>query len=231
MWTRPSSSTGRLSNLTPGLPTPTSATSWVLKRAGWMSPRRVPEGNRARPQGCPAHTNLGIVTGRRAIRTRPSSSTGRLSNLTPSPRWRTLTSATPLKARRPGSGHRRVQTGYFGPDSARKHFGLASALSGAKQWDRSASVYAAALKRFGADVSPGPSYKAIHSEEVFTRLTAQQPDGAFRGSCGLASVCSSANWKRPRPDYAHLYGSLGGIDPAKVFPEGSDDLFSFGCVL
>ena len=36
------------------------------------------------------------------------------------------------------------------PDFAEAHFGLASALAEAKQWDRSASVYAAALKRFGA---------------------------------------------------------------------------------
>ena len=37
------------------------------------------------------------------------------------------------------------------PDFTEAHFGLASVLAQAKQWDRSASVYAAALKRFGGD--------------------------------------------------------------------------------
>ncbi len=56
------------------------------------------------------------------------------------------------------------------PDFTEAHFGLASALAGAKQWDRSASVYAAALKQFGTPYGPGRWYEAIRSDEVFTRL-------------------------------------------------------------
>jgi tetratricopeptide (TPR) repeat protein len=117
------------------------------------------------------------------------------------------------------------------PNFSSAHFAFASALAKAKQWDRSASVYAAALKRFGADHGPGPWYEAIDIDEVFTRLVAQQPDDRFPWIMRARLRTFQRDWKRAAEDYAHLYGSLASIDPAKAFPEGSDDLFSYGCVL
>ncbi len=117
------------------------------------------------------------------------------------------------------------------PDFTDAHFGLASALAGAKQWDRSASVYAAALKRFGTPLRPGPRYEAIRSDEVFTRLTAQQPDDRLPRIMRARLRVFERDWKRAAADYARLYESLTSIDPAKLLPEGGDDLFSYGSVL
>ncbi len=117
------------------------------------------------------------------------------------------------------------------PDFAEAHFGLASALAGANQWDRSASLYAAALKRFGADQWPGPRYEAIRSDEVFSRLTAQQPDDRLPRIMRARLSVFERDWKRAAADYSRLYESLAGIDPAKAFPEGGDDLFSYSSLL
>ena len=105
------------------------------------------------------------------------------------------------------------------PDFTEAHFGLASALAEAKQWDRSASVYAAALKRFGADDWPGPWYEAIRSDEVFTRLTAQQPDDRLPWIMRARLHVFERDWKRAAADYARVYESLASIDPAKLLPE------------
>ncbi|MFI5461495.1 MAG: tetratricopeptide repeat protein, partial [Isosphaerales bacterium] len=111
------------------------------------------------------------------------------------------------------------------------HFGLASALAEAKQWDRSASVYAAALKRFGTQLWPGPWYEAIRSDEVFTRLTAEQPDDRLPRIMRARLHVFQHDWKRAAAEYARVYESLASIDPAKLLPEGGDDLFVSGCVL
>ena len=116
------------------------------------------------------------------------------------------------------------------PDFPEAHFGLASALAQAKQWDRSASVYAAALKRFGADQWPGPWYEAIRSDEVFTRLTAQQPDDRLPWIMRARLHVFERDWKRAAADYARVNESWASIDPAKLLPEG-DDLFGYGCLL
>ena len=117
------------------------------------------------------------------------------------------------------------------PDFAEAHFGLASALAEAKQWDRSASVYAAALKRFGADIWPGPWSEAIRSDEVFTRLTAQQPDDRLPWIMRARLHVFERDWKRAAADYARVNESLASIDPAELLPEGGDDLFGYGCLL
>ena len=39
------------------------------------------------------------------------------------------------------------------------------------------------------------------------------------------------DWKRAAADYARVYESLASIDPAKLLPEGGDDLFGYGCLL
>ena len=116
------------------------------------------------------------------------------------------------------------------PDFTAAHFGLASALAEAKQWDRSASVYAAALKRFGTPHWPGPWYEAIRSDEVFTRLTAQQGDDRLPRIMRARLHVFERDWKRAAADYARVYESLASIDPAKLLPEG-DDLFIYGCLL
>ena len=118
------------------------------------------------------------------------------------------------------------------PDFTSAQFGLASALAEAKQWDRSASVYAAALKRFGASQWPGPWYEAIRSDEVFTRLTAQQPDDRLPRIMRARLYVLQRDWKRAAADYARVNESwLASIDPAKLLPEGGDDLFGYGCLL
>jgi tetratricopeptide (TPR) repeat protein len=116
------------------------------------------------------------------------------------------------------------------PDFTAMHFGLASALAVAKQWDRSASVYAAALKRFGAPSWPGPWYEAIRSDEVFTRLTAQQPDDRLPRIMRARLHVFERDWKRAAADYARMYESLASIDPAQLLPEGGDDLIVSGGV-
>ncbi len=116
------------------------------------------------------------------------------------------------------------------PDSREAHFGLAAALAGAKQWDRSASVYGAALKRFGADKWAGPWSEAIRPDEVFTRLTAEQPDDRLPRIMRARLHVFERDWKRARADYARIYESLAGIDPANLLPEGGDDLIVSGCV-
>ncbi len=93
------------------------------------------------------------------------------------------------------------------PDFTAAHFGLASALAQAKQWDRSASVYAAALKRFGAAQWPGPWYEAIRSDEVFTRLTAQQPDDRLPWIMRARLHVFERDWKRAAADYARVNDS------------------------
>ena len=106
------------------------------------------------------------------------------------------------------------------PDFTEAHFGLASALAEAKQWDRSASVYAAALKRFGADRWPGPWYEAIRPDEVFTRLTAQQPDDRLPWIMRARLHVFERDWKRAAADYARVNESLASVDPANLLPEG-----------
>jgi eukaryotic-like serine/threonine-protein kinase len=117
------------------------------------------------------------------------------------------------------------------PGFTEAHFGLASALAGAKQWDRSASVYAAALKRFGAQQWPGPWYEAIRSDEVFTRLTAQQGDDRLPRIMRARLHVFERDWKRAAADYARAYESLANMGPANILPEGGDDLFCYGCLL
>ena len=116
------------------------------------------------------------------------------------------------------------------PDSTEAHFLLAAALAQAKQWDRSASVYAAALKRFGIQLWPGPRYEAIRSDEVFRRLTAQQPDDRLPWLVRARLHVFERDWKRAAADYARVYDRLASIDPANLLPE-ADDLFGYGCVL
>ncbi len=110
------------------------------------------------------------------------------------------------------------------------HFGLASALAEAKQWDRSASVYAAALKRFGAERWPGTWYEAIRSDEVFTRLTAQQPDDRLPWIIRARLHVFERDWIRAAADYARVRESWESVDPADLVPE-ADDLFGYGCLL
>ncbi len=117
------------------------------------------------------------------------------------------------------------------PDFSAAHFALASALADANQWDRSASVYAAALKRFGAEQWPGPGYEAIRSNEVFTRLTAQQPDDRLPRIMRARLRVFERDWKHAAAEYARVYESLASIDPAKLPPEGGDDLFCYGSLL
>ena len=116
------------------------------------------------------------------------------------------------------------------PDFTEAHFGLASALAEAKQWDRSANVCAAALKRFGAELWPGPWYEAIRSDEVFTRLTTQQPDDRLPWIMRARLDVFRRDWKRAAADYARVNESWASSDPANLLPEG-DDLFGYGCLL
>ena len=117
------------------------------------------------------------------------------------------------------------------PDFTAAHFGLASALAEAKQWDRSARLYAAALNQFGAPLWAGPCYEAIRSDEVFTRLTAQQPDDRLPRMTRARLFVFQHDWKRATAEYAHVYESLASIDPARLLPEGGDDILSYGWVL
>jgi tetratricopeptide (TPR) repeat protein len=116
------------------------------------------------------------------------------------------------------------------PDFAEAHYGLASVLAGTKRWDRSARVYAAALERFGSSPWPGPWYEAIRSDEVFARLTAQQPDDRLLRIIRARLRVFQRDWKGAAADYARVYDSRASIDPAKLLPE-ADDLFSHGCLL
>jgi serine/threonine protein kinase/Flp pilus assembly protein TadD len=117
------------------------------------------------------------------------------------------------------------------PDFTAAHFKLASALAQAKQWDRSASVYAAALKRFGANQWPGPWYEAIRADEVFTRLTAQQGDDRLPWIIRARLHVFERDWIRAAADYARVNDSLlSSVDPAKLLPE-ADDLFGYSCLL
>jgi tetratricopeptide (TPR) repeat protein len=116
------------------------------------------------------------------------------------------------------------------PDFPEAHFGLASALANATQWDRSARVYAAALKRFGARLWPGRWSEAIRSNEVFTRLTAQQEDDRLPRIMRARLDVYQRDWKRAAVDYARLNESLASVDPADLLPD-ADDLFGYGCVL
>ncbi len=114
------------------------------------------------------------------------------------------------------------------PDFTAAHFGLASALAEAKQWDRSASVYAAALKQFGPERSPGPWFEAIRSDEVFTRLTAEQPDDRLPRIMRARLHVLERDWKCAVAEYARVYESLASIDPAKLRVEGGDGPFPTG---
>jgi serine/threonine protein kinase/tetratricopeptide (TPR) repeat protein len=116
------------------------------------------------------------------------------------------------------------------PDFPEAHYGLASVLAQAKQWDRSARVYAAALKRFGGDHWPGPWFEAIRSNEVFTCLTAQQPDDRLPWIMRARLYVFERDWKRAAADYSRVNESWANMGPAELAPEG-DDLFSYGCLL
>ncbi len=116
------------------------------------------------------------------------------------------------------------------PEFGEAHFGLASVLAQAKQWDRSASVYAAALKRFGAEHWPGPWYEAIRSDEVFTRLTAQQPDDRLPRIMRARLHVFEHDWKRAAAEYARVTESWASIGLAELALEG-DNLFSYACLL
>ncbi len=116
------------------------------------------------------------------------------------------------------------------PDFADGHFELASALARAKQWDRSAQVYAAALKRFGTGQWPGPWYLAIRSDEVFTRLTAEQGDDRLARIMRARLHVFEHDWKRAAAEYARVNESWTSIDPAKLLRE-ADDLFGYACLL
>jgi eukaryotic-like serine/threonine-protein kinase len=122
------------------------------------------------------------------------------------------------------------------PDFIEAQFGLASVLAQAKQWDRSASVYAAVLKLFGSNTWPGPWYEAIRSNEVFTQLTAQQPDDRLPWIMRARLHVFQHDWKRAAAEYARVNESWASIGPAELAPEGrndryGDDLFSYGCLL
>ena len=117
------------------------------------------------------------------------------------------------------------------PDFTAAHFGLASALAEAKQWDRSASVYAAALKRFGADLWPGPWYEAIRSDEVFTRLTAQQPDDRLPWIMRARLHVFRARLETRRGGLCPRVRIVGKHRPGQTPSRGGDDLFSYGCLL
>ncbi len=117
------------------------------------------------------------------------------------------------------------------PNDMAAHFRLASALAEAKEWDRSASVYAAALKRFGAPYWPGRWYEAIRSDEVFTRLTARQPEDRLPRIMRARLHVFRRDWKRAAADYARVFESLASIDPVNLLPDGGDDLFIYGCLL
>jgi eukaryotic-like serine/threonine-protein kinase len=110
------------------------------------------------------------------------------------------------------------------PDYSAAHFGLACALADAKQWPRSASIYAAALKRFGAELAPGPWYEAIQSDEVFTRLTAQNRNDRLPWIMRARLRVFQRDWKRAASDYAHVYESLMSTNPAKLLSEDGGDL-------
>ena len=77
---------------------------------------------------------------------------------------------------------------------------------------------------------PGPWYEAIRSDEVFTRLTAQQPDDRLPWIMRARLHVLQRDWKRAAADYARVYESRASIDPAKLLPE-FDDLFGYGCLL
>jgi tetratricopeptide (TPR) repeat protein len=116
------------------------------------------------------------------------------------------------------------------PNFTEAHFGLASALADATQWDRSARVYAAALKRFGVGLWPGRWSEAIRSNEVFTRLTAQQGEDRLPRIVRARVDVFQRDWKLAAADYACLNESLASTDPADLLAE-AEDLFSYGCVL
>ena len=82
-----------------------------------------------------------------------------------------------------------------------------------------------------ADLWPGARYEAIRWDEVFTRLTAGQGDDRLPRIMRARLRVFERDWKCALADYAHLYESLAGIEPAKLLPEGGDDLFAYGSVL
>jgi tetratricopeptide (TPR) repeat protein len=98
------------------------------------------------------------------------------------------------------------------PGTAR--FELASALAKAKQWDRSATVYAAALQRPGDLSWPGPWYEAIRSEELFARLTALQPTDRFPWIMRARLHVLERDWTLAAADYARVKESLASGDEA-----------------
>ena len=116
------------------------------------------------------------------------------------------------------------------PNDADVHFKLASFLAESKQWDRSASLYAVALQRFGAPLWPGPWYEAIHSDEVFTRLTALRPEDRLPWILRARLHVLRGDWNRATADYARLNESLATRESSDLVGE-ADDLFGNACLL
>jgi tetratricopeptide (TPR) repeat protein len=116
------------------------------------------------------------------------------------------------------------------PDNATAHFELASVLAQSKRWDRSAAVYAEALRRFGAPNWPGPWYDAIRSDEVFTRLTALRPDDRLPWIAGARLHVLQRDWKRAAADYARIHESLARINQAELLGD-AEVLIGYACLL
>jgi serine/threonine protein kinase/Tfp pilus assembly protein PilF len=121
------------------------------------------------------------------------------------------------------------------PDFIEAQFGLAAILAQAKQWDRATSVYAPLLNGLVQASWPGPWYEAIRSDEVFTRLTAQQPNDRLPWILRARVHIFQRDWKRAAADYAAVPRSWASIGGAEFVLEGEDsfgdDLFSYGCLL
>jgi serine/threonine protein kinase/WD40 repeat protein/tetratricopeptide (TPR) repeat protein len=122
------------------------------------------------------------------------------------------------------------EASWLQPGNAAIPFELASELALAKQWDRSASVYAKGLERFGALLWPGPWYEAIRSDKVFTRLTALRPGDRLPGIMRARLHVLQRDWKGAAAVFARLYQSLASIDQAKLLSE-ADDLTGYACLL
>jgi tetratricopeptide (TPR) repeat protein/serine/threonine protein kinase len=119
----------------------------------------------------------------------------------------------------------------LGPNDSTAHFGLASGLVGAKQWDRAATVYAEGLKRFGTPLESGPWYEAIGSKEVFTRLTALRPEDRRPWIMRARLHVLQRDWKRAAADYAGLKEALAKGGEVAFLRQHFDDLAAYACVL
>ena len=116
------------------------------------------------------------------------------------------------------------------PNDADVHFKLASVLAESKQWDRSARLYAEALQRFGTPLWPGPSYEAIRSDEVFTRLRALRPEDRLPWIVRARLHVLQGDWNRAAADYARVNESLASCEPSELVSE-ADDLIGYACLL